>query len=195
MKRVFFALALTATVAGCARTPTQTGNACAVLDQKDGFFTNWQRSAKKAERTYGIPMPIILATIYTESGFKQRAKPPRKKLLGFIPWKRPSTAYGYSQAVNGTWDQYRSKSGKNSASRTSFSDAAQFIGWYHRESVRKNGVAPNDAYNLYLNYHMGHSAYARNGGQSNSAVATQGAQRMLAMAARYDTQLRNCGRR
>jgi len=192
MKRILLSVALVSLLAGCASTPTRTTNACAVLEQKNGFFFNWRRSTKTAEQKYGIPMPVILATIYTESGFRQRAKPPRKKLLGFIPWKRLSSAYGYSQAVNGTWDTYRRQTGKTGARRTSFHDAAHFIAWYHRESVRKNGVSPNDAYGLYLNYHMGHSAYARGHAR---AVSIQGAQRMQSMAQRYDMQLRNCGRR
>jgi len=192
MKRILLSVALVSLLAGCASTPTHTANVCAVLEQKDGFFFNWRRSAKKAERKYGIPMPVILATIYIESGFRQRARPPRKKLLGLIPWKRPSSAYGYPQAVKGTWDEYRRQTGHKTARRTSFNDAAQFIAWYHHESVRQNGVSPDDAYNLYLNYHMGHRAYAR--GQSN-AVAIQGAWRMQSMAKKYDVQLRNCGRR
>lgn len=194
MKRILLSVALVSLLAGCASTPTHTTNACAVLNQKNGLVFNWRRSAKKAERKYGIPMPVILATIYTESGFRQRARPPRKKLLGFIPWKRPSSAYGYPQAVNGSWEHYRRQTGHTSARRTSFDHAAKFIAWYHRESVRKNGVSPNDAYALYLNYHMGHNAYARNHGHG-SASAIQGAHRMQTMAQRYDIQLRNCGMR
>lgn len=185
-------VALVSMLAGCVSTPKNTTNACAVLEQKDGFFFNWRRSAKKAERKYGIPMPVILATVYTESGFRQRARPPRKKLLGLIPWKRPSSAYGYSQAVKGTWDEYRRQTGNKTARRTSFDDTAQFIAWFHRESIRKNHISPNDAYNLYLNYHLGHRAYAR--GQT-TPIAIQGARRMQAMAQRYDMQLRRCGRR
>ncbi|RCL01367.1 MAG: Lytic transglycosylase [Candidatus Tokpelaia sp. JSC085] len=184
-------LSVVVLLAGCARTPTQISNICAVLSQNDGPVFNWQRSSKRAEQKYGIPMPIILATIYAESGFQQRAKPPRKKLLGLIPWKRLSTAYGYSQAVNGTWKEYRRKTGHKTACRTSFDDAAQFIAWFHRESIRKNAISPNDVYGLYLNYHMGHRAYARG---SHSAFAIQKAQQVQMMAQRYAIQLRNCGR-
>lgn len=178
---------------GCASTPVQTDNACAVLIQKNGFFYNWRNAAKRAEREYGIPMPIILATIYTESGFRQRAKPPRTKLLGFIPWKRQSSAYGYSQALNGTWEHYRYVTGRHGASRANFADTALFIAWFHRESVRKNSVRANDAYALYLNYYLGHTAYAR--GSRGNATAVAGARRTLNMARLYDRQLRNCGRR
>jgi len=195
MKRlicIVAACALLAAISGCASTPEHTDNACLVLDQKGGWFNNWGKAAKKAEREYGIPMPIILATIYTESGFRQRAKPPRRKLLGFIPWKRQSSAYGYSQALKGTWEHYKRDTGHSGASRTSFSDTAQFVGWFHRESVLKNHVSPNNAYALYMNYYLGHAAYAKG---VRSAAAETAAQRTARMAARYDEQLRRCGKR
>lgn len=190
---VALAVSLSTVLAGCAKQPTQTHNACAVLDQKKGFFNNWEKQAKAAERKYGIPMPIILATINTESGYKHNARPPRTKLLGFIPWKRQSTAYGYSQALNGTWDHYKKATGNWNANRKNFGDAADFIGWYHRESVRRNGVSPNDAGALYLNYYLGHGSYAR--GKRGDSIAQRGASRTDATARRYDQQLRKCGRR
>lgn len=195
MKRIVFLVALVAVLGGCAsKAPTHTNNVCAVFDQKDGFFNNWEKSAKKAESRYGIPMPIIMATMNTESGYKHNARPPRRKLFGFIPWKRRSSAYGYSQALNGTWEHYIRATGNWGAKRTNFADAADFIGWYHSQSVRLNGINPNNAYALYLNYYMGHSAYARTGGQASSAILTA-AERTDQMARRYDQQLRQCGRR
>lgn len=194
MKRVWIFIALAIVVSGCASTPKNIGNACAIFDQKDGYFNNWEKAAKNAELKYGIPMPIIMATMYTESGFQQNAKPRRTKLLGFIPWKRLSSANGYSQALEGTWDHYRRATGNFAASRTKFSDAADFIGWYDRQSVIRNAINPNDAYNLYLNYHMGHTAYSRANGQYSAAVR-QAALRTDRMARIYDQQLRNCGRR
>ena len=107
-------LALTA----CAKPPSQTQNACAIFEQRDGLFNNWRRAAQKTEREYGVPVPILMATIYTESGFRHNAKPPRTKLLGFIPWKRKSSAYGYSQALDGTWDRYQRETGRWGARRT-----------------------------------------------------------------------------
>ena len=61
-----------------------------------------------------------MATIYTESSFRHNAKPPRKWYLGFIPGKRASSAYGYSQALDGTWDRYQKETGRWGASRTDF---------------------------------------------------------------------------
>lgn len=99
-------------LAGCATVPRDTRNACAVFEQRDGLFNNWRRAAYQAEREYGVPVPVLMATIYTESGFRHNAKPPRTKLFGFIPWTRVSSAYGYSQALDGTWARYQSETGR-----------------------------------------------------------------------------------
>ncbi|AQX19107.1 hypothetical protein BA1379B_013090 [Bartonella sp. A1379B] len=176
------------------KPPVQINNACAILAQKDSFFNNWRKAAKNAELLHGIPMPIILATIRIESNFRHNARPPRKKLLGFIPWKRPSTAYGYAQALDETWDHYVRSTGKVFAWRTNFADTADFIAWYHRQSVRRNNISPNDAYNLYLNYHMGHGAYARYRGPSSANIAKK-AKYVESLSRLYNQQLKACGRR
>jgi len=195
MKPVSLLVATLVLLGGCAATkPSHTNNACAILDQKNGLFVNWGRAAKAAERDWGIAMPIILATINVESGFQHNARPPRRKILGFIPAKRPSSAYGYAQALDGTWDEYRKSSGRFAARRNNFADAAGFIGWYHQQSIRKNGVNADDAYNLYLNYYLGHAGYAK-GSWRNNSTAVRSAEKMQKLAMQYDNQLRQCGRR
>jgi hypothetical protein len=159
-----------------------------VFDQRDGMFTSWQRSAEKAEKKYGEPVPILMATMYTESGFQPNARPPRTKLFGFIPWKRQSTAYGYSQALNGTWDHYQSATGNWSARRTNFSDAIDFIGWYHWQNSQTTGIQLNDAYSLYLAYYSGPKGYMRGDWRSNAQLQKT-AQRFAGMAATYQQQL------
>lgn len=178
-------------LSACASAPRQTRNICSVFDQRDGWFDNWQRSAQSAERAYGVPVPVLMATMYVESGFRHNARPPRTKLLGFIPWKRASSAYGYSQALDGTWAQYQKETGRWGARRTSFADAVDFIGWYHRNSGRQNGIALNDAYHLYIAYYSGPKGYARGSWRSDAKL--QGtAKRFATMAANYQTQLRGC---
>lgn len=191
MKRALSIAALLV-LGSCATAPTQTNNACAVFDQRDGWLDNWQREAKRTEKEFGVPVPILMATIYTESGFDPHAKPPRTKLLGFIPWKRPSTAYGYSQALDGTWSRYQSETGRWNARRADFADAIHFVGWYHGQSHLKNGIALNDAYSLYLAYYSGHAGYSK-GTWRSSAQAQQAARRVADMAAKYAGQLRSCG--
>ncbi len=177
-------------LAGCATVPRDTRNACAVFEQRDGLFNNWRRAAYQVEREYGVPVPVLMATIYTESGFRHNAKPPRTKLFGFIPWTRVSSAYGYSQALDGTWARYQSETGRWTARRSDFGDAIQFIGWYHRESAQKNGIALNDTYRLYIAYYHGHAGYARG---NWSDTAKNGAKRATGMASLYSRQLKSCG--
>lgn len=179
--------------AGCASAPKQVNNACAIFDEKDGWFNSWHKAAKDSSREFGVPIPVLLATINTESGFQPYARPPRKKFLWIFPGARASSAYGYSQALDGTWDQYRSATGRSGASRTDFADAIHFIGWYHATSNRKNGISLSDPYNLYMAYYSGHSGYNR-GVWRNNSTARNGAQRTLNMSRRYEAQLQRCGR-
>jgi hypothetical protein len=178
-------------LSACASAPDHINDICSVFDQRDGFFNNWQSAAERAERKYGISVPVLMATVRKESGFKPHAKPPRTKLFGFIPWKRASSAYGYSQALDGTWEQYKLESGNWGARRSSFADAVDFVGWYHSKTVDKYGVAPGDAYRLYLAYYMGWGAYGRGDWKSDAGVQKY-AQATHEMAQRYAGQLKDC---
>ena len=159
------------TISGCATAPHSINNVCAVFEQQDGWFNDWHSSARAASRKYGIPVPILMATIRKESGFRSNAKPPRKQLLGFIPWKRPSSAYG--------------------SRRANFADAVDFVGWYHAKTVSKYGVAPNDAFNLYLAYYSGWGGYGRGSWRSNAGLQRT-ARETAEMAQSYATQLDSC---
>ena len=188
--RIAFSIALLLLVTACASAPNRINNACAVFEQRDGLFNNWSREAKKTEQQYGVPVPVLMATIYTESGFRSNARPPRTKLLGFIPWKRQSTAYGYAQALDGTWLEYQRATGRFSARRSNFGDAIEFVGWYHNRSNKRNGIPLHDTHNLYLAYYSGHAGYSRG---NFSATARKAAQRSAGIAQKYEAQLRNCG--
>ncbi|QLF71157.1 hypothetical protein FE840_017235 [Peteryoungia desertarenae] len=178
-------------LSACAKPPTQQRNACAIFEQRDGLLNNWRREAIKAEREYGIPVPILMATIYTESNFRHNARPPREKIFGFIPGKRQSTAYGYSQALDGTWERYQRETGRWSARRTDFGDAVRFIGWYHRQSADKTGISLSDPYNLYLAYHSGHAGFLR-GAYKSRPEALRGAKRFTDITYTYAKQLQQC---
>ncbi|MCR4267144.1 hypothetical protein [Nitratireductor sp. ZSWI3] len=191
--RAVVLLSLSLVLSACASTPARINNVCSVFDQKQGVLGGWYSAAKRTERQYGVPASVLMATIRIESGFRSTARPPRSKLLGFIPWKRPSSAYGYSQALDGTWDRYRRETGNWSARRSSFSDAVNFVGWYHYTSNRKNGIALNDAYNLYLAYYAGHAGYSR-GAWRNNPQMQKSARNAARMADSYSEQMRRCGR-
>jgi hypothetical protein len=180
-------------LAGCGSTPpTQINDICAVFAQRDGLFNDWYAEAKKAEQSYGIPVHVLMATVRVESGFDGDARPPRKTHLGFIPGKRASSALGYSQALNGTWEEYQRETGRGGARRTDFGASVDFIGWYHRKTVERFGAPPDDAYSLYLAYHSGWSGYQR-GVWRERPVAQKGAAKAADMASRYQAQMTMCG--
>ncbi len=190
MRIAFFIALLMLSLTACASAPSRITNACAIFDQRDGLFDNWKRQAQAVEREYGVPTSILMATIYVESSFRANARPPRKWFLGFIPGKRASSAFGYAQALDGTWETYQRSTGRWAARRNDFGDAIKFVGWYHYQSHRRNGIARNDAYNLYLAYYSGQSGYER--GRFSSSLR-QTARKSAAMAARYAGQLKSCG--
>ncbi|MDQ6433383.1 hypothetical protein RB623_04885 [Mesorhizobium sp. LHD-90] len=183
-------VALLLALSACATPPSRINDICAVFEQRDGWLDNWQRSAKATERKYGIPVHVLMATVRKESGFKGNARPKRTKLLGFIPWTRVSSAYGYSQALNGTWSQYQRETGNFAARRTKFADAVDFVGWYHSKTVSNYGVAPDDTFRLYLAYYHGWGGFKRgNWSEGIQKYARDTDQ----MARRYQAQLRSCG--
>ena len=137
-------------IVACTTTNNiNTANSCIIFDKKN----NWYNSTKKSQDKWGVSISLQLSIINQESSFKQFAKPKRKKLFGFIPGKRLSTAFGYAQVTNPTWDWYKSNSGNLNASRANFGDITDFIGWYTNKSKDMLGISMNDYYNQYLAYH------------------------------------------
>lgn len=108
-----------------------------------------------------MPVHVPMAMMYQESSFKHNAKPPRTRLFGIIPWKRPSSAYGYAQALDGTWEEYKRTAGNMLSSRSNFGDAIDFMGWYIDRAHRQNKISKWDAYNQYLAYHDGIAGWRR----------------------------------
>lgn len=109
--------------------------------------------------------------------------------LGLIPWGYVSTADGFSQALDGTWDQYRRETGNVTAQRSNFADAIDFVGWYYAKSAALLNIPRDDIYHLYLAYYLGWDAYQLGAWRENP-----GAQRhaSLKMAADYASQLQQC---
>ncbi len=175
-------------LAGCAGgPPRQTENICAVFSQKFG----WQRAALQQQAKWNVPMYIPLAIMAQESAFRATATPPRKVHLGILPGKPVSTAYGYSQALDATWNQYRKDTGDRWRRRDSFVDALDFINWYITKTTSRNGVDTADAYRHYLNYHEGWYGYQREN-YKNKRWLIDVAQRVAARADRYKSQHRSC---
>jgi hypothetical protein len=145
-------------ISGCVTPPPRdVNNICHVFRQ----YPSWHHHAKDVERRWRVPVPVQMAIMHQESKFDAQAKPPRTKLLWVIPWSRPSSAYGYAQALDGTWDLYKRTNGGLFSSREHFSDGVDFIGWYANQAHRKAGIDRNDAYALYLAYHEGVGGYMK----------------------------------
>jgi len=145
-------------LAACtALPPKNSDNICSTFREKE----DWYNDAKKSFERWGVPIHIQMAIMHQESHFVADAQPSRPWLLGFIPLPRASSAYGYAQAKDETWDGYQSKAGSWGADRDDFADAADFIGWYCNISHTRLGISKLDAKNLYLAYHEGHGGYYR----------------------------------
>lgn len=190
--RAALLLALLA-ITGCATSPPRdVENICAIFEEKEGWFIeDWFDEAEEAEERWDVPIPVMMATMYQESKFRAKAKPPRKWILWVIPWKRPSSAYGYAQVLDSTWDVYVGDTGNSFANRKDFGDSVDFVGWYHARSARNLGIARSDAYRLYLAYHEGEGGYRR-GTYKNKGWLLGVAKKVDGRAKTWDTQLKKC---
>ena len=141
----------------CSSVPKYPQNACKIFSEN----YLWYKSAKKSSDTYGAPIHVILAFVNKESGFNRWAKPKRTKLFKVIPYKRPSSSFGYSQAVNKTWELYKTETNSPLALRTRFKDSVMFIGWYIHKTNKINKIPLHDAYRQYLNYYLGWGSYEK----------------------------------
>ena len=142
-------------VFSCSSIPSNTSNSCHIFSEK----YLWYKHTKKAKENWGVPIHIQLAFIKRESDFNWLAKPKRSKLFKIIPYKRPSSSFGYSQAVKSTWEQYKQETGNSLATRARFKDSVDFIGWYINKTEKLLKIPKTDAYRQYIAYHEGWGNY------------------------------------
>jgi hypothetical protein len=154
IKKIFI-IFLLIIASSCSSIPKNITNSCSIFNEK--YF--WYKHAKKSEEKWGSPVYLQLAIIKIESGFDWLAKPPRQKLFKVIPYKRPSSSFGYSQAVNGTWEQYKKETGNKLAVRTRYKDSVDFIGWYTNKSTTILKISKTDVFKQYVAYHEGWGNY------------------------------------
>ncbi len=178
---------LTACSGASQGPPRNLENACQIKRDRPQWFAAMSR----AQAQWGSPVHVQMATFYQESTFEPKARTPRKYFLGIFPAGRISSAYGYAQAIDGTWSWYKSETGKRRAKRDRFPDASDFMGWYMAKSTRDNGIPPEDAYGQYLAYHEGHAGYRR-GTYRQKTWLQNTAAKVQARASRYQQQLRGC---
>ena len=173
---------------GCSSIPTNTSNSCSIF--KERYF--WYKHAKKSELKWGTPIYIQLAIIKWESGFDWLAKPPRQKIFKIVPYKRPSSSFGYSQAIKGTWEQYKKETGNKLATRARFKDSVDFIGWYTSKTKSMLNISQEDAVKQYVAYHEGWGNYKYY--KKNKKVINL-AKRVEKQSLIYKKQLSQCGKR
>jgi len=192
MSRFLHAALILLFVASCGentQAPRNLDNACSIIDQRPNIY----QAMKRAERKWNVPVNVQMATVYQESKFVKNARTPMKFVLGVLPMGRQSSAYGYSQALDGTWKEYQRAEGGRGAQRTDIGDAADFIGWYMNGTRDRIGIPLTDARNQYLAYHEGRTGYLRGSYRSKSwllRVANEVGER----ADLYQRQLAACGR-
>ena len=164
-----------------------TADSCIIFDQKK----NWYKATKKSYEKWETPIALQLAIINQESSFNQFAKPERKKFLGIFPGSRPSTAFGYAQVTNPTWEWYKTKTGNNNASRANFSDVTDFIGWYTTQSKNIIGISKKNFYNQYLAYHEGQGGWKKKSYLKKKWLI-EVAKNVERNAKMYNNQLKDC---
>ena len=191
MSRTLRVMILVLLVASCGggqtSAPRNLDNACSILRERPEYL----KAFRKVERKWGVPMHVMMATIHQESKFVADARTPFKYVLGVIPMGRQSSAYGYSQALDGTWDEYRKDQNRRTAKRDRINDATDFMGWYFNETQRRNAVPLHDARNQYLAYHEGHTGFAR-GSYNSKAWLVGVASKVEARSLMYRDQIGAC---
>ena len=171
----------------CAEWPlTDLDDVCRIYRDRSG----WQAAAQASGERWEVSEAFLMAVLYQESRFRATARPDLRWFL-FVPVGRKSSAYGYGQVKDGTWNDYRERTGRADARRDDFDDAIDFVGWYMDVIHRATGIAKTDPYNLYLAYHEGPAGWRR--GSYREKPWLEGvARKVQAHADLYDAQLRQC---
>jgi hypothetical protein len=169
--------------------PRELDNACAIVAERP----NYLRAMKATERRWGVPVHVQMATIHQESKFIGNARTPHRMALGIIPMGRQSSAYGYSQALDGTWEEYEEDAGSWNARRDRIDDATDFMGWYMDQSTRELGISKWDAQAQYLAYHEGRTGF-RNQSYLGKPWLMDVSAKVAQRAEMYRNQLAACGR-
>ena len=172
-------------ISGCSSIPKDSSNSCSIFNER----YMWYKHAKKTEQRWGTPVYLQLAIIKMESSFDRFAKPPRQKLFKVVPYKRPSSSFGYSQAVKGIWKQYKDETGNKYATRARFKDSVDFIGWYTNKTEKILKVSKNDSFKHYIAYHEGWGNFKNY--KSNKKVINL-AKRVEKQSNIYKQQLAEC---
>jgi len=158
-----------------AHSASNIENACKMMQERSG----WYRSAVAASQKWQVPIPPLLAIIRQESRFNATAA------------ARGSSAYGFAQALDGTWNRYRHAAKAHNAIRTSFADSVNFIAWYMTETRKRPGLPAEDMAGHYLAYREGIAGF-RSTRWAEKPRLISIAQKVAQTAWTYEQQLQNC---
>lgn len=191
----YLKLAIVMLVASCGggggsfKPPRDLDNACAITSERPAFL----QAMRAAQARWGVPVAVQMAAIHQESKFIGDARTPHQYALGIIPIGRQSSAFGYSQALDGTWEEYLADTGKRRARRDDIRDATDFMGWYMDGTARRLGISKGDAASQYLAYHEGRTGFAA-GSHLAKPWLMGVAGKVQQRAEMYQLQLASCGR-
>ncbi len=175
-------------IAGCAeKFSRDPQDLCDYLAKRSGWF----KAIETASIKWSVPQSLILAFIQHESLFDAEARPPRRKILWVIPGPRRSSAYGFAQAIDATWEAYLSATDNRRARRDNFADASDFVGWYVNTNAKTTGISRTDTYQQYLIYHEGAGGFRR-GSHKSKKWLLKVAARIQEKEKRYRQQLSQC---
>ena len=187
IRQILLMLPLVFLAACSTPKPKNIGDVCEIFDE----YYDWYNASKAVHDKYGIPISVTMAFIHQESKFIDDNRPSREWFLWIIPGPRPSSAYGYAQALDATWVEYQRKTGNWGADRDEFEDAVDFIGWYNTNTIKRTGIKSHDAYRLYLAYHDGAGGYLR-GTHKKKPWLMKVAAKVERRSALYQRQLVQC---
>jgi hypothetical protein len=174
-------------ISACSSIPKNTADGCSIFSER----YLWYKHAKKTEQKWGTPIYIQLAFIKMESGFDWLARPERLKIFKVIPYRRPSSSFGYSQAVKGTWKQYKKETNNPLAIRTRFKDSVDFIGWYTNKTEKLLKISKKDAFKQYIAYHEGWGNYKKYKEKPKIILL---AKKVRQQSNKYKSQLNKCSK-
>ena len=155
-------------LAGCFGSGTKhdESDICELLDEND----EWLQPLANAQSTYGTPVSLTLALL--EQPLSEFDK----------PHVLPRTA---------DWDEYRVRSENWSASPRNIKDAVDFVGWFSRESTKRNKISWDDVSAHYLSYRLGHGGYHRYDAEKYPELRMK-AEKVEQRAIKWQQSLKQC---
>ena len=184
MKKIFLLICILF-LNSCSSIPKNTSDGCSIFSER----YLWYKYSKKTEQKWGTPIYLQLAIIKMESDFDWLAKPKRYKIFKIIPYRRASSSFGYSQAIKGTWKQYKEETNNKLASRARFKDSVDFIGWYTNKTEKILKISKKDAVKQYIAYHEGWGNYKN---YKNNQKVILLAKKVQNQSNKYKAQLKKC---